>query len=116
MNKRPLSVTVVGWLYIATGAMALVFHLTEWKPQHPFQYDIILMALVNLIAVVSGVYILRGTNWARWLALAWIAFHVALSVFHPWSELVMHSLLCLAVGYFLFRQPAAQYFRVSRAA
>ena len=34
------------------------------------------------LAIVCGVFLLRGHNWARWLALAWIAFHVVLSAFH----------------------------------
>jgi hypothetical protein len=111
MNKRPVAVLVIGCLYVATGVLALAFHLTDFKPQRPFHYDIVWMALVNLTAVVCGVYLLRGRNWARWVALAWIAFHVALSIFHPPLELVVHSLLCIAVLYFLFRPRATQYFR-----
>ncbi|HEX4229513.1 MAG TPA: hypothetical protein VHZ07_12650 [Bryobacteraceae bacterium] len=115
MNKRPLAVIVIGWLYVATGVMALAFHLIGFKPQHPFQYDIVWMALVNLTAIVCGAYLLRGRNWARWVALAWIGFHVALSIFHPPLELLVHSLLCIAVLYFLFRPQATQYFRTARA-
>jgi hypothetical protein len=111
MNKRPFSVIVIGCLYVATGAIGLISHLIKFKPQHPFQYDIVLISLVSLIALVSGVYMLRGSNWARWLALAWIAFHVVLSAFHSPFELVVHSLLFIAFAYFLFRPPATQYFK-----
>lgn len=114
MNKRPLSVIVIGCLYVATGAIGLAFHLAEFKPQHPFQYDIVWISLVHLIAILCGVYVLRGSNWARWLALAWIAFHVILSAFHSWFELVVHSLLCAAIAYFLFRPQATQYFRTDQ--
>jgi hypothetical protein len=114
MNKRPIAVIVIGWLYVATGVIALASHLIGFKPQHPFQYDIVWMALVNLIAIVCGAYLLRGHNWARWLALAWIGFHVVLSIFHAPFELVVHSLLCIAVLYFLFRPQATQYFRAAR--
>ncbi|MFL6350516.1 MAG: hypothetical protein ACJ74Z_01515 [Bryobacteraceae bacterium] len=112
MNKRPLSVVVIGWLYIATGAFGLVFHLIELKP---FQSDLVWIALVNLIAITSGIYILRGSNWARWAAIAWMGFHVVLSVFHSWLELAVHSLLFLAIAYFLFRLRAMQYFRTVSA-
>lgn len=111
MNKRPIAVIIIGCLYMATGVFALAFHLIDFKPQRPFQYDIVWMALVNLMAIVCGVYLLRGYNWARWLALAWIGFHVALSIFHPPLELLVHSLLFIAVLYFLFRPQATQYFR-----
>ena len=33
-------------------------------------------------------------NWARWLALAWIIFHVGLSLFHPIGELAFHVAFC----------------------
>jgi CHASE2 domain-containing sensor protein len=113
MNKRPIPVIVIGCLYVATGAIGLASHLIAFKPQHPFQYDIVWISLVSLIAIVCGIYMLRGSNWARWLGLAWMAFHVILSVFHSRSELVVHSLLFVAFAYFLFRPPATQYFRAA---
>jgi hypothetical protein len=114
MKKRPLSVTVTGCLYLATGAVGIAFQLIAFKPQHPFRYDIVWVGVVDLIAILCGIYILRGTNWARWAALAWIAFHVVLSGFHSWFEFVVHSLLCAAVAYFLFRSRATQYFCAAR--
>ncbi len=114
MKKRPLSVLVIGCLYIVTGAIGVAFHLTELRPRHPFQYDIVWASLVSLLAIVSGAYMLRGSNWARWLAIAWIAFHVVLSAFHSPLELVVHALLCAAFAYFLFRPEATQYFRPTR--
>ena len=111
MNKPPISIIVIACLYIATGAIGLVSHLFQFKPQHPFQYDIVWISLVSLAAIVSGVYLLRGRNWARWLALAWIAFHVVLSAFHSPFELLVHSLLCAAFAFFLFRPRATRFFR-----
>ena len=114
MNKRPLSVTIIGWLYIAVGTIGLAYHFPEIKAQHPFQSDIVWAELVRLLAIVSGVYLLRGHNWARWLTLAWIAFHVVLSAFHSLQGLIMHSLLCAVFAYLLFRPRATRYFRGAR--
>ncbi len=111
MKNRPLPVLLVAILYLATGAIGLVSHLIQFKPQPPFDYSIVWISLVSLVAIVSGAYILRAGNWARWLALAWIAFHVVLSAFHSPSELLVHSLLCAAIAYFLFNPRANQYFR-----
>lgn len=111
MNKRPLSVIVIACLYLVTGAVGFAFHFAAFKPEHPFRYDVVWASLVALIAILCGVYMLRGSNWARWLALAWIVFHVVLSMFHSWFELAVHSLLCAAVAYFLFRARANRYFR-----
>jgi hypothetical protein len=113
MNKRPLSVTIIGCVYILTGVFALVGHFKEFSTQNPFEYDIVGIALINLIAVACGVYMLRGHNWARWVALAWISFHVILSAFHNLRELAIHSLLCAILAYFLLRPTAARYFRTA---
>jgi hypothetical protein len=115
MNKRPLSVTIISFVLIATGAMGLVFHLTDLRAQHPFQYDVVGISLVRLIAIVCGVYMLRASNWARWLSLAWIAFHVILSVFHSRFQLGVHILVCAAFAYFLFRPRTSEYFRRATA-
>ena len=56
-------------------------------------------------------FLLRGHNWARWLALAWIAFHVVLSAFHAIPELVIHAVFCAVFAWVLFRPEAARYFR-----
>lgn len=114
MNKRPLSVIIIACLYIATGAIGVVYHLTEFKTQHSFQYDIILIELVSLMAIVAGVFMLRGHNWARWLAIAWMVFHVVLSAFHSLRELAMHSLLLVIFAFFLFRPAANRYFRAAK--
>jgi hypothetical protein len=60
------------------------------------------------------VYLLRGANWARWLALVWIAYHVIISGFHSLHELVIHSLLFAVFAYFLFRGPESRYFHAAR--
>jgi hypothetical protein len=116
MNKRPLPVIIIACLYIATGAIGVVYHLTEFKARpsfQSFQYDIVLIELVSLMAIVAGAFMLRGYNWARWLAVAWIAFHVVLSAFHSWRELAMHSLLLVIFAFFLFRPAANRYFNAA---
>jgi hypothetical protein len=112
MNKRPLPVTLISFTLIAVGALGLFFHLTEFWTRHPFSYDLLWVSLVRLLAIAAGVYMLRGSNWARWLALAWIAFHVIVSAFHSRFELAVHSLLCAAFAYFLFRPQTSRYFRI----
>lgn len=113
MNKRPLAVTIIGWVYIATGAIGFAYHVTEFKVLHPFPYDIVWVELLRLIAIVCGVYMLRGHNWARWLALVWIAYHVILSAFHTLPELAIHILFCAILAYVLFRPTVTRYFRAA---
>ena len=47
------------------------YHFSELR-----QPEGVWVGLTELLAILSGVFMLRGQNWARWLALAWIAFHV----------------------------------------
>jgi len=110
MKKRPLPVTVLSLLLVAAGAVGLVYHLNELNRHHPFQNYFLLIEFVRLIAIVSGVYMLRGSNWARWLALAWIGFHVVVSAFHSLPEFAFHGLLFAVFAYFLFRRQATEYF------
>ena len=58
---------------------------------------------------------LRGQNWARWLAVAWMAFHVAISVFHPLRELAIHVVFLVLIAWILFRPGATRYFRKAEA-
>ena len=73
------------------------------------------VCVVRILAVLCGVFMLRGFNWARWLLLVWIAYHVILSVFHSPFELAVHGLLFAVIAYFLFRPQASVYFRGARA-
>ncbi len=115
MNKRPLSITVIGWLFVATGVIGLGYHATEFPADRPFQYDVVWVCLVRLLAIFCGAFMLRGSNWARWGFFVWIAYHVILSALHSLSELVMHSVLLAVVGYFLFRPQASAYFRGAKS-
>jgi hypothetical protein len=111
MNKRPLSVTIIAWLFITAGVVGFAYHLSEFKAPPPFQFDVALVCLVRLLAIVGGAFMLRGQNWARWLSIVWIAGHAVLSAFHPLSELIMHSVLLVVFTFFLFRPRASAYFR-----
>jgi hypothetical protein len=107
-NKRPLSVTIVSFVYIAAGLVGFVYHLSDWKL--PLQHEIVWISLVRLLAIVAGLFMLRGSNWARWLALIWITFHVVVGALHGWTQLLPHALLLTAIAFFLLRRPATQFF------
>ena len=113
-KRRPLSVTLLSLLLAAAGTAGFAYHLTELNLRHPFQNDAVLVELVRVLAIVGGVYMLRGSNWARRLAMAWIGFHVVVSGFHSFPEFAFHGLLFAGFGYLLFRPRAAEYFRTQR--
>ena len=67
--------------------------------------------LTELLALVAGIFMLRRQNWARWLTVAWMLFHVALSAFPPFHGLVVHVLIFGGIAWLLLRSDASQYFR-----
>jgi hypothetical protein len=114
-KQRPLSVTIIGWLFIATGCVGLAYHGAEIRADHHSQNELVWILSLRLLAIVCGVFLLRGNNWARWLLLLWIAYHVVLSAFHTLFEVLVHLLFLAVIAYFLFRKQASQYFQGTNA-
>jgi hypothetical protein len=106
---RPLSVTILGCLFIVAGSVGLIYHLSD----RPLEPGIVLISLVRILAIVGGVFLLLGHGWARWLLLVWLAFHVGISAMHSISQSLAHLVLLIAVGYFLLTPPASKYFQSS---
>jgi hypothetical protein len=116
---RPRTVLILGWLFIFVGGIALAsgllplvgLNLAGGLPE--FQRhgtgEFALMIATRAAAVIGGVFLLRGANWARWLLVAWMAFHLVLSFFHSMTEVLMHAVLFGLVGYLLFRPDVTAY-------
>ena len=109
--KRPVSVTIVAGVYLAVGVIGFAFHFRELLAG---QHDAVWIELTEFVAILCGAFLLRGHDWARWLALAWIAFHVVLSAFHAIPELAIHTVFCAVIAWILFRTETSRYFRGAR--
>jgi uncharacterized membrane protein len=107
--KRPIPVTILGLLFIVAGLVGLAYHLS----QRPVDRWVALISFIRIIAVVGGVFLLKGRNWARWLMLGWLAFHVVVSALHSLSNGIAHMVLLLVVAYFLLTPPDSKYFQDS---
>jgi hypothetical protein len=110
MNKRPVTITILACLLIATGTIGIAYHLSDFNAKHLFEHENIWILLVRITAIISGAFMLRGSNWARWLSLGWIAFHLILSFFHSVREVAVHGLLFALFAWLLFRPDARAYF------
>jgi uncharacterized membrane protein HdeD (DUF308 family) len=108
--KRPFQVTMLGWLFIAVGILSTAYHLLKGS----LDRWILPILLVGAIAIAAGVFLLRGARWARWLVLAWLAFHVVVSAFNSLSNAMAHLVLLLVVGYVLLGSPTSNYFQSSQ--
>ncbi|MDR5729188.1 MAG: hypothetical protein RB191_17360 [Terriglobia bacterium] len=107
-NPRPISIIILACIYFAVGVMGFIYHFREIIA---LQSDSLSIALTEVLAIVCGVFMLRGQNWARWLALAWILFHVIISAFNSMHQFLMHSLICAVIAWVLLHPTAARYFR-----
>ena len=117
---RPLSVTIVGRVFVVVGAVSFVAGLlpllglgaaddiSKFRQQPGMEYAV--MLLIRFAALVGGIFLLRGRAWARWLLVGWMAFHLVLSLWHSLSEVLMHAAIFGALGYLLFRHDAGAYF------
>ena len=115
-KKRPLAITVLSWLYIAVGVAGTAAHYVQFAQQRPSASEVFWITLLGITAVVAGVFMLLAQNWARWLALAWMAAHVAISAVQPRrSELIVHSLFFVLFALLLLRREATAYFSKTQA-
>jgi hypothetical protein len=121
MNRRPVAVTIIAWLFIATGALGLA---KDWLPllgsnaaRHAAELRaegaamLALIWAVRALAVVGGVGLLKGQDWSRWLLVAWMVFHAALSAGHSMEALLVHCAIFALIGYVLFRPESSRFFR-----
>jgi hypothetical protein len=126
MMRRPRSITFTAWVFIAVGTAGL---LKDWGPlltvgaarqlaklKADGLSDLGPAWISRILAVVGGGGLLRRHNWARWLLVAWMVFHVGLSVLHSLPELLLHAALFAPLLYLLFRPSSEPYFDAEKAA
>jgi hypothetical protein len=110
-HKRiPIPVILIACLYLTVGIVGFVFHFSDLRTP-----DWILVEVTELLAIVCGVLLLRAHNWVRWLACAWMAFHVVIS-FGELRQLVTHCLFLVLIVWCLFRADTNRFFQNKEAA
>ena len=105
MPPRPRSITIISWLFIVFGTIALIGGL--WTTDLTSHWYI---HLSRFLQIVAGVFMLYGRNWARWLLVAWMAFHIVVGALHSVLFLLMHVAIFSVILFFLFRRQASAYF------
>ena len=123
MNKRPLSITILAWVFIAVGSVGVVVGLLSLfrvarvagfaALNRRYLIDTGFVLLSGLIAAISGAALLHRFRWARWVCIGWIVAHVVLSIWHSAFEVVAHSVMLAGMIYILFRREASTYFHLS---
>jgi hypothetical protein len=102
---------IVSILFILTGCVGFAYHIKDFFEPRDKLYELIWVLFLRILAVVCGLLLLFGINWARWLAIAWLAFHVVISAFNSTSEMIAHILLLIIVSVLLFLPVSSKYFQ-----
>lgn len=109
-RRRLPSVVAVGVLFLALGV------LDVWRGVAPMfgtashlAADDMEVLAIGIAALVGGIFVLRGQNWARWLLAVWMLLHVVISVGHP-GQLIAHLVIFGFVAFLLFRPNARAHF------
>ena len=112
-SKRPISITILAWLYIAVGALTTGAHYLDFRTHKPMVNEFVWITVLGAAAVLAGAFMLRGQNWARWLALLWMATHVVISALYLMHGLLIHSVLLVLIAYLLFRRETREYLKAA---
>jgi len=114
VEKRPRSIIVVSLLFILLGLITLVHAAVELINTTDRLTDLKshwMIYLSAVAAIVGGVFLFKGQNWARWLLVLWMAFHIVVGALHGIVTLLTHVAIFAVILFFLFRRPASSYFK-----
>ena len=100
-KKPPIGVTLIAALLLLAGAAGLYGDARSFTTLAASHYDILWPVGVHILAIVAGVFLLLGHDWARWLAVVWMAFHVAIS-YPSAGKIIGHSVFLLLFVWLLF--------------
>jgi hypothetical protein len=123
MQSRPTSLTVVCWILIVSGPLALASLFTGHmhdsnvaelmsKSALPISVQYAMMWLGALITSGSGIMMLYGQNWARLLYMGWAIFGIMIGLItFPFKIMLLPSIVGYGIiAFFLFRPATNAYF------
>lgn len=111
MKTRPLAVIIVSILFIVAGFVGFVYHFKEFFEPDARLNDLIWVQFVRITAIVCGFLLLKAIHWARWIAIAWLLYHVIIGAFHSASQMISHIVILMLVVVFLYLPKSSAFFR-----
>ncbi|MFC1885371.1 hypothetical protein ACFL2O_11455 [Thermodesulfobacteriota bacterium] len=126
MGQRPISVTIVAWALIVIAVISLLvspFSLRNPAAKQmmnrsplPIVLQYTLMFLGLFITLLSGIAILKGKNWARFLYIIWgvISFGIGITISPVKPALIPGVVIFIVVSICLLLPNANEYFKGSQ--
>ena len=120
--KRPTSVSVIAWLLIAMSGISLLTSIVSFnnpmvrelmaKSLIPIPLQFVISYVGLLITLASGIAMLKGQNWARFLYVGWgvIGFVIGILTFPMKAAMIPGVVVVAVFAFFLFRPEANTYF------
>lgn len=122
--RRPHGITIIAWLFILVGAAGLLKDLWPLLTPNAAQQIAKLKAdgladlgpawIIQMFAIIGGVGLFSGYNWARWLLVLWMSFHIGLSILHSWPEPLIQAVIFTPLLIVLFHPYMQFYFHGER--
>jgi hypothetical protein len=107
--KRPFSVTLMSFIFMIAGVSGIIYHADELKNMAD-DLNVLWVLVVRLAAIIGGWFAFSGSNWARWLLVLWICYHVFLSFYHTTAEIAIHILITALTVLAFFNKRSNEYF------
>ncbi|MBN1378683.1 MAG: hypothetical protein JXA04_05565 [Gammaproteobacteria bacterium] len=127
MNDRPKSITVICWILIVMAAISLITSTLSMnnpiareimeKSPLPINIQYAFMFVGLAVMLISGVVMLKGQNWGRWLYVGWSLFGFVIGITTSPMKVAMIPglVIFLILVFFLFRPIANKYFKKAEA-
>lgn len=112
--NRPIPVVIVSALFILTGILGIATHINDFRNPNIGSLELVWALVVRLLAVVCGILLLNKIKWARWLAIIWLLYHIAISAFNSAGETISHIVILIVVHILLFLPISVAYFNRNR--
>lgn len=122
MEKRPLSLTIIGWLLVLSGVFGLYSVLTMGSNPQAMEmmqamgvsptYQRIMGILGCVVSLICAYGVFKGLPWSRVLYVVWsvISLAINLAVMPMMSVIILGLIFLAIIGFFLFRPAADQWF------
>jgi hypothetical protein len=122
MTKRPISITIVGWLLVVSSVLSL---LSMWmtysdpavqagmeRTGNTPALPIAIGVLGAIVTVIAAYGILKGMNWGRLLYALWAVIGILAALFMGplGAATLVGVVLVLVLLFFLFRPAADAWF------
>lgn len=111
MKSRPLPILIVAILFIIVGLGGFLNHVKDFFEPREELYVTLLVQLLRILAIVSGILLLRANNSGRWLSIAWIISHIIIGGLNSTFQLIAHVVLLIVVSILLFLPVSSAYFQ-----